>query len=98
VLKAPDIPSALIETAFISNPEEEARLNDDAYQEKLAGAIVRGIRQYFIRHPPGPKARLAASADSEQLDLALGDFLGLQFAARDQALVAVHRLRPWRLA
>ncbi len=60
VLKAPDIPSALIETAFISNPEEEARLNDDAYQEKLAGAIVRGIRQYFIKHPPGPKAKLAA--------------------------------------
>ncbi|WP_153131309.1 N-acetylmuramoyl-L-alanine amidase [Dechloromonas hortensis] len=60
VLKAPDIPSALIETAFISNPEEERRLNDDAYQEKLAEAIVRGIRQYFIRHPPGPKARLAA--------------------------------------
>lgn len=59
VLKAPDIPSALIETAFISNPEEEARLNDDAYQEKLAGAIVRGVRQYFIKHPPGPKARLA---------------------------------------
>jgi N-acetylmuramoyl-L-alanine amidase len=59
VLKAPDIPSALIETAFISNPEEEARLNDDAYQEKLAGAIVRGIRQYFIKHPPGPKAKLA---------------------------------------
>ena len=59
VLKAPDIPSALIETAFISNPEEEARLNDDAYREKLAGAIVRGIRQYFIKHPPGPKAKLA---------------------------------------
>lgn len=59
VLKAPDIPSALIETAFISNPEEEQRLNDDAYQDKLAGAIVRGIRQYFIKHPPGPKAKLA---------------------------------------
>ena len=59
VLKAPDIPSALIETAFISNPEEERRLNDDAYQEKLAGAIVRGIRQYFIKHPPGPKAKMA---------------------------------------
>ncbi|WP_428825362.1 N-acetylmuramoyl-L-alanine amidase [Azonexus sp. IMCC34842] len=59
VLKAPDIPSALIETAFISNPEEERRLNDDAYQEKLADAIVRGIRQYFLRHPPGPKAKLA---------------------------------------
>ena len=60
VLKAPDIPSALIETAFISNPEEERRLNDDAYQEKLADAIVRGIRQYFIKHPPGPKSKLAA--------------------------------------
>jgi len=60
VLKAPDIPSALIETAFISNPEEERRLKDEAYQEKLAEAIVRGIRQYFIKHPPGPKAGLAA--------------------------------------
>lgn len=59
VLKAPDIPSALIETAFISNPEEERRLNDDAYQEKLAGAIVRGVRQYFSKHPPGPKSKLA---------------------------------------
>jgi N-acetylmuramoyl-L-alanine amidase len=60
VLKAPDIPSALIETAFISNPDEERRLNDDAYQDKLAEAIVRGVRQYFIKHPPGPKAKLAA--------------------------------------
>ena len=60
VLKAPDIPSALIETAFISNPEEERRLNDDAYQDKLAEAIVRGIRQYFIKHPPGPKSKLAS--------------------------------------
>lgn len=59
VLKAPDIPSALIETAFISNPEEERRLNDDAYQEKLAEAIVRGVRQYFTRYPPGPKSKLA---------------------------------------
>jgi N-acetylmuramoyl-L-alanine amidase len=62
VLKAPDIPSALIETAFISNPEEERRLNDDAYQEKLAEAIVKGIRQYFIKHPPGPRARLLSLA------------------------------------
>ncbi len=62
VLKAPDIPSALIETAFISNPDEERRLNDDAYQDKLADAIVRGIRQYFIKNPPGPKAKLASIA------------------------------------
>lgn len=57
VLRAPDVPSALIETAFISNPEEERRLTDNAYQEKLAEAMVRGIRRYFIKHPPGPKAR-----------------------------------------
>jgi len=59
VLKAPDIPSILVETAFISNPEEEARLTDERYQEKMAEAIVRGIRQYFIKHPPGPKAKMA---------------------------------------
>jgi len=56
VLKAPDIPSALIETAFISNPEEELRLKDEAYQEQMADALMRGIRQYFIKHPPGPKS------------------------------------------
>ncbi len=59
VLKAPDIPSALIETAFISNPEEERRLTDDAYQERLAEAMIRGIKQFFIKHPPSPKAKIA---------------------------------------
>lgn len=52
VLKAPDIPSILIETAFISNPEEEARLGDDAYQDQLADAIVKGIKRYFANNPP----------------------------------------------
>lgn len=56
VLKAPDIPSILIETAFISNPEEEKRLNDEEYQEKLAEAIMRGIRQYLARNPSFNKA------------------------------------------
>ncbi len=59
VLKAPDIPSILVETAFISNPEEEARLNDNAYQEKMADAILRGIRRYFDDNPPTPRARVA---------------------------------------
>ncbi|MDD5298514.1 MAG: N-acetylmuramoyl-L-alanine amidase [Rhodocyclaceae bacterium] len=58
VLKAPDIPSILVETAFISNPEEERRLNDDAYQEKIARAILKGIRQYFVKNPPAPKSKL----------------------------------------
>jgi N-acetylmuramoyl-L-alanine amidase len=52
VLKAPDIPSVLVETAFISNPEEEARLRSDDYQEQLADAIMRGIRRYFSANPP----------------------------------------------
>jgi N-acetylmuramoyl-L-alanine amidase len=57
VLKAPDVPSILIETAFISNPEEEARLNDHVYQEQIAQAILRGIRNYFAKNPPVAKSR-----------------------------------------
>jgi len=57
VLKAPDIPSILVETAFISNPQEEARLNDDAYQDQLANAITNGIRRYFADNPPMAKSR-----------------------------------------
>src|SRR5471032_814331 len=57
VLKAPDIPSILIETAFISNPEEEARLLDDGYQDQIADAIVKGIRRYFAKNPPLAKSR-----------------------------------------
>jgi len=52
VLKAPDVPSILVETAFISNPEEEKRLKDTAYQEKLAGAILGGIKRYLAQNPP----------------------------------------------
>ena len=57
VLKAPDIPSVLIETAFISNPDEELRLRTPAYQAKLADAIMQGIRQYFAKYPPTARAR-----------------------------------------
>lgn len=59
VLKAPDIPSILVETAFISNPEEEKRLNDDAYQDKLADAMLTGIKAYFDRHPPAGRTKVA---------------------------------------
>ncbi len=57
VLKAPDIPSVLVEAAFISNPEEEARLNSEAYQKELADALMRGIQQYFARNPPLARSR-----------------------------------------
>ena len=52
VLKAPDIPSVLVEAAFISNPEEEAKLNSEEYQEQLAKALMRGIEGYFSKNPP----------------------------------------------
>ena len=52
VLKAPDIPSVLVETAFISNPEEEARLKSEVYQVQLADALMRGIGRYFAKNPP----------------------------------------------
>ena len=57
VLKAPDIPSILVETAFISNPQEEARLRDAAYQQRLVDALAAGIQQYFARNPPLARQR-----------------------------------------
>ena len=57
VLKAPDIPSVLVETAFISNPDEEAKLRSSAYQEKLADALMRGITRYFAKNPPLARSR-----------------------------------------
>lgn len=52
VLKAPDIPSILVETAFISNPGEEAKLRDPAYREDLVEALHDGIQRYFAKNPP----------------------------------------------
>jgi N-acetylmuramoyl-L-alanine amidase len=52
VLKAPDIPSILVETAFISNPTEEQRLRDPEYQERLVEAIFTGVERYFAKNPP----------------------------------------------
>ncbi|HVJ12468.1 MAG TPA: N-acetylmuramoyl-L-alanine amidase, partial [Burkholderiales bacterium] len=61
VLKAPDVPSILVETAFISNPEEERRLNDQGYQDKLARAVLEGIREYVAKHPPRPLGPMTGS-------------------------------------
>ncbi len=57
VLKAPDIPSVLVEAAFISNPEEEAKLNSDVYQDQVANALMRGIEGYFSKNPPLARKR-----------------------------------------
>jgi N-acetylmuramoyl-L-alanine amidase len=72
VLKSPDIPSVLVETAFISNPTEERKLRDSRHQEALATAMLRGINRYFANHPP-PGTRLAA----RQYTIQRGDTLGV---------------------
>ncbi|TSE32377.1 N-acetylmuramoyl-L-alanine amidase AmiC [Tepidimonas thermarum] len=52
MLRAPDIPSVLVETAFLSNPDEERRLRDPAFQARMAEALARGIQRYFEHNPP----------------------------------------------
>lgn len=61
VLKAPDIPSILVETAFISNPTEEQKLISDDYQHKMALALHKGIKRYFAKNPPLARTRIAQS-------------------------------------
>jgi N-acetylmuramoyl-L-alanine amidase len=65
VLTSPDVPSMLVETAFISNPEEERRLRDPAHQVRLAGAIHTGVRRYFYENPP-PGTRIAMLSARER--------------------------------
>ncbi|WP_148714635.1 N-acetylmuramoyl-L-alanine amidase [Chitinolyticbacter meiyuanensis] len=60
VLKAPDIPSVLVETAFISNPDEERRLVSDDYQQKMALALFTGIKRYFAANPPLARTKVAS--------------------------------------
>lgn len=59
VLKAPDIPSILVETAFISNPEEEKKLADESYQDKMADALLSGLKRYLAKNPPLARNKLA---------------------------------------
>ncbi len=74
VLKSPDIPSMLVETAFITNPEEEARLNDPAHQQRLAAAIHAGVRSYFyVSPPPGTRiAQLRQQSGTDRVAVAPG--------------------------
>jgi N-acetylmuramoyl-L-alanine amidase len=71
VLKSPDIPSILVETAFISNPREENKLRDKRHQQALARAMLRGIQDYFGKHPPPGTQRVA-----RQYVVKRGDTLG----------------------
>jgi len=75
VLKSPDVPSVLVETAFISNPDEEKRLTEKEFQQSMARAISRGVRDYFYASPP-PGTWIAANRRSAKYTVARGDTLG----------------------
>lgn len=75
MLKAPDVPSVLVETAFISNPTEEKRLTEREFQTNMAGAIAGGIRQYFHSSPP-PGTWIAANRDGTRHIVGRGETLG----------------------
>ena len=75
VLKSPDVPSVLVETAFISNPSEEKRLTEKEFQQRMARAITRGVRDYFYSSPP-PGTWIASNRDGFKYTVARGDTLG----------------------
>jgi len=75
VLKSPDVPSVLVETAFISNPSEEKRLTEREFQQKTANAIAQGVRSYFYSRPP-PGTWIAANRSGARHIVARGDTLG----------------------
>ena len=76
VLKSPDIPSILVETGFISNPQEAGLLATTAYQKRIAAAIHRGIREWFKAHPPsGTLLAWQKQQGAEEYIIAQGDTL-----------------------
>ncbi|NOR41411.1 MAG: AMIN domain-containing protein [Gammaproteobacteria bacterium] len=87
VLKSPDIPSILVETAFISNPKEENKLRDKRHQQALARAMLRGIQDYFGKHPPPGTQRVA-----RQYIVKRGDTLG---GIAQQYRVSLNNLRGY---
>ncbi|MEW8498545.1 MAG: N-acetylmuramoyl-L-alanine amidase [Candidatus Thiodiazotropha taylori] len=89
VLKSPDIPSMLVETAFISNPDEERRLRDPKHQNKVARALMKGIRDYFKYQPP-PGTWLAANQRTRKHVISSGDTL---IAIANRYQISVKRLR-----
>ena len=88
VLKSPDVPSILVETAYISNPEEERKLRDRNYQVKLADAILQGLRSYFNEY--APEGTLLATNVTRKHVITRGDTLS---AIAQQYRISMQRLR-----
>jgi len=89
VLKSPDVPSVLVETAFISNPGEEKRLTEKEFQQRMARTITNGIKDYFYSSPP-PGTWIAANRNGQKYIVARGDTLG-GIASRYR--ISLNRLR-----
>ena len=89
MLKSPDLPSILVETAFISNPSEEKRLKDPAWQRRVADAIAGGVQDYFYLSPP-PGTWIAANRQPVRYRVVRGDTLG-EIASRYR--VSLYSLR-----
>ena len=99
VLKAPDVPSILVETSFISNPDEETRLSDAVYQQRIAEALLEGIKAYFALHPL-PGTRLAQPASERHHVIHHGDTLGeiaRRYDVTISALQSANRLKSDRI-
>jgi len=98
VLKSPDIPSVLVETAFISNPQEERRLKTSSHQQKLANAILKGLRRYTKDHAP-PNAILAnvqSPATQSTYTIKRGDTLSAIAIRYQVSLVALRKVNNLR--
>lgn len=99
VLKSPDVPSILVETAFISNPAEERKLRSQRHQQTMARSILRGIRSYFHANPP-PGTRLASLTRPRRHVISRGDTLSaiaVRYAVSVRALRRQNGLRNDRL-
>jgi N-acetylmuramoyl-L-alanine amidase len=96
VLRSPDVPSILVETAFITNPAEEKRLADPAHREKLASSILDGVRDYFKASPP-PGTLFAANSRRERNDRAKASRYVVSRGETLSAIAANHGLTTAQL-
>ena len=87
-MKSPDVPSLLIETAFISNPTEEKRLTQREFQQNMATAIKRGVRNYFYSSPP-PGTWIATTRNATRHVVARGETLGAIASRYNVTLVSL---------
>ena len=98
VLKSPDIPSVLVELAYISNPDEERKLKNSQHQQKMAEAILNGVKGYFSQNPP--PGTLLAKLEPRDHVISRGETLGLiaqQYQVSLSSLRSLNKLSSDRI-